>query len=164
MPHKDKESLKEYRREYAKKNAARYNEQRNARRAARKASGTLLPSEIRCQEKARERIRAYRDAMAKEPLWNTWKHMLERCYNANHIKFHHYGGRGIAVCERWRNDRHAFYTDMGVKPSPTHTLDRINNDGDYEPSNCRWATKSEQRKNSRSLPRKPRAHPIRATA
>lgn len=79
--------------------------------------------------------------------------MLSRCNNANHQLFHYYGGRGIRVCERW-SDFSNFLADMGRRPSRFHSIDRINNDGNYEPSNCRWATSVEQNNNQR--PRKPR--------
>lgn len=75
-----------------------------------------------------------------------------RCRNKNHLWYPEYGGRGIQVCERWNVFKN-FLDDMGPKPTPKHTLDRINNDGHYEPSNCRWATQKEQNKNKRDNPK-----------
>ena len=73
--------------------------------------------------------------------------MKERCRNPKHNRFHRYGGRGIRVCDRWLDSYENFLADMGRKPSPTHSVDRIDNDGHYEPGNCRWATDAEQRAN-----------------
>jgi hypothetical protein len=79
-----------------------------------------------------------------------WKDMRKRCrFGPSHKFYQHYAGRGISVCPRWDASFIAFYLDMGKAPTPMHSLDRINNDGDYEPGNCRWATKSEQRRNQR---------------
>jgi hypothetical protein len=74
--------------------------------------------------------------------------MIERCTNPHDTDWKNYGGRGIAVCDRWRHSFEAFLEDMGEKP-PGHSIDRINNDGNYEPGNCRWATASEQQHNKR---------------
>jgi hypothetical protein len=82
------------------------------------------------------------------PEHNAWVRMRQRCYNENRDNYRYYGGRGITVCERWRSSFENFFADMGPRPSPAHSIDRINNDGDYEPSNCRWATRSEQMKNT----------------
>jgi hypothetical protein len=79
---------------------------------------------------------------------NIWRHMMARCTKADRSDFHYYGGRGIKVCDRWQTFEN-FLADMGPRPSPKHSLDRINNDGNYEPSNCRWATKGQQARNSR---------------
>lgn len=81
------------------------------------------------------------------PEYGVWTNMKTRCYNKNSIKYYRYGARGITVCDRWRNSFSNFYKDMGSRPSSDHSIDRINNDGNYEPENCRWATRSQQMKN-----------------
>jgi hypothetical protein len=72
--------------------------------------------------------------------YNSWRAMKARCGNPNDKKYHNYGGRGISVCERWRGSFDAFLADMGNKPTPKHEIDRVDSDGNYEPSNCRWVT------------------------
>ena len=85
------------------------------------------------------------------PEYRSWDAMLQRCYNHQHRSWANYGGRGITVCERWRNSFEAFYADMGNKPTLQHTIDRYpEKSGNYEPGNCRWATRKEQQRNTRT--------------
>lgn len=86
------------------------------------------------------------------PTGRAWYGMRQRCYNPNDKNYPSYGGRGIKVCSRWLESLQNFVADMGIAPADL-SLDRIDVDGDYEPSNCRWATRSEQQRNRRNNPK-----------
>lgn len=91
-----------------------------------------------------------RHGMSRTYEYLTWMAMRCRCNNPEHDNYKNYGGRGIKVCDRWDELFVNFFADMGPRPSPKHSLDRINNDGNYEPGNCRWATAKEQSRNRRN--------------
>lgn len=82
------------------------------------------------------------------PEYRVWQAMKTRCSNENINSYDRYGGRGIKVCDRWLNSFENFYRDMGSRPGESYSIDRINNDGNYEPGNCRWATAAEQVRNT----------------
>jgi hypothetical protein len=85
--------------------------------------------------------------MSNSAEFNIWQGIKERCNNKKAANYHRYGGRGIKICERWENDFSAFYEDMGSRPSSKHSIDRIDNNGDYVKPNCRWTTKKVQSNN-----------------
>jgi hypothetical protein len=81
--------------------------------------------------------------------YNCWANLISRCTNHKNIGFENYGGRGITVCDRWLNSFEDFLNDMGTRPSDKHSIDRIDVNGDYEPSNCTWSTREVQARNTR---------------
>lgn len=99
--------------------------------------------------KTHNESRIYKDKSGSTIEYRTWCSMKQRCYNPNVERYICYGGRGIKVCDRWLNSFQNFLEDMGRRPDNGYSIDRINVDGDYEPSNCRWATASEQQQNKR---------------
>lgn len=84
--------------------------------------------------------------------YNTWGLMLKRCNNPNSADYPIYGGRGIAVCDRWSESFEAFFLDMGAAPTSAHSIDRIDPNRGYQPDNCRWSSAKEQRRNQRDIP------------
>lgn len=106
-----------------------------------------------CRKRVATAARNQTHGLSKIPEYGVWAAMLRRCTNPNAKDYPNYGGRGITVCERWL-DFAAFHADMGDRPTPDHSIDRIENDGGYESGNCRWATRSEQMRNRRAWERK----------
>lgn len=95
------------------------------------------------------RPKTHGDTESRE--YRIWTDMLQRCFNPKRQFYPRYGGRGITVCDRWRNDYAAFLADMGRTPFSGAQVDRIDNDGNYEPGNCRWATRKEQGGNKSNI-------------
>lgn len=87
--------------------------------------------------------------MSRTPEYGIWKGIINRCYNKNEKAYPNYGGRGIEMCNEWRQSFMAFYEHIGERPSQDYTVDRIDNDGNYEPGNVRWATRKTQSRNTR---------------
>ncbi len=90
------------------------------------------------------------EILSKQPEYQIWSQIKQRCRNPKNKKYLSYGGRGIEMCDRWYNSYLLFIEDMGRRPDNKHSLDRINNDGNYEPGNCRWVTAEIQNFNKRT--------------
>ena len=100
------------------------------------------------KEKAKQINKSH--GMRRSSEYAAWCDMKTRCYNKNFKDYDYYGGRGIVVCDRWIKSFEAFISDMGIKPYPSFSLDRINPNGNYEPNNCRWISHKDQCRNRRN--------------
>lgn len=102
-----------------------------------------------CLQKEKVLSNRLSHGMSKKPEYRSWQGIKERCYNPNNIEYKNYGARGIIMCDRWLTSFENFLSDMGLKPTKLHTIDRINYNLNYEPDNCRWADKMVQGGNTR---------------
>lgn len=102
-----------------------------------------------CVKLARITALKYSHGLSHSPENQVWTQMIQRCTNPKNKSFKNYGGRGIKVCDRWLNSFANFYADMGPRPSDEHSIDRTNNDGNYEPGNCQWVKRKAQSRNTR---------------
>ena len=115
----------------------------------RKDGGESLPTRsCGCYRKEVTSARSATHRLRGAPEYSVWSGMKARCTNPKEQNFEFYGGRGITFCERWSSFK-SFYDDMGQRPTPKHSIDRVDVNGSYEPDNCRWATQKEQSENKR---------------
>lgn len=115
-------------------------------------NGSIKYCSVKCEIRKQEVfVNITKHGMWKSPEYKVWMAMKNRCNSQTAQSWEDYGGRGIKVCERWLNSFDNFFQDMGFRPTNKHSLDRFpDNDGNYESSNCRWATKKDQDRNRRS--------------
>lgn len=102
-----------------------------------------------CMKARKTADRSTTHGMSKTRVYKIWAGMIQRCTNQNRAAYKYYGGRGISICDRWRDFKN-FFEDMGSPPSESHSLERVDNNGWYEPSNCKWATAEVQSRNNRN--------------
>jgi len=117
------------------------------RRGDTRSCGCLGPE--LASQRGKILFRKHGHAVLRTPEYRAWASMKERCLNPRHRFYSYYGGRGITICERWMLSFEKFLSDMGSRPSSKHSLDRRDNNGNYEPENCRWATAKVQMHNRR---------------
>jgi len=112
--------------------------------------GNLLSGKSKGCRKCNGKSQRKKFPLNKYNTYHTWRNIINRCCRPNDQNFKDYGGRGITICEEWRWNFLAFWEDMGPKPSPKHSIDRIDNNKGYYKANCRWATQKEQMRNTRT--------------
>jgi hypothetical protein len=103
-----------------------------------------------CIRSAAVSSRNFKHGLTHSPGYAAWKDMISRCYNKKNKSYPYYGGRGISVCREWRHSPVQFFADMGTKPFEGAEIDRIENNGNYCPSNCQWATRTQNNRNTRT--------------
>lgn len=117
-------------------------------------SHQLRSSEVTCcgcTAREKQRAAATTHGWSRTPTYQAWASAKDRCHNRRNLQYPDYGGRGIRMARAWRESFKAFFAEVGARPSPAHSLDRIKNDRGYIPGNCRWATRSVQQKNRRKV-------------
>jgi hypothetical protein len=129
----------------------------HAARASAISSGSIKSCGCLRNEKSRERflVKNLTHGLRGTPEYSVWDNIKQRCFNPRHKAYINYGGRGILMCQEWASSFMAFLDHVGYRPSRLHSIDRIDNDGDYEPGNVKWSTKSEQAMNRRERERNP---------